>query len=171
MKGLVVYGFPAIGKTTVCKKFDNFIDLESSDYHWLFTEEQLKMSVEERKGIDKVKNPAWPQNYFEAIDNARKKYDYIFVAFAGIEYCQKNDIKYMRIYPSIDQKNDYLKRMKNRGNSDDFLEKMAKNFEDYINGCIDDKRAIKIEMQKGEYLEDCLKRLNIIPNDENEMIK
>ena len=28
-KGMAVYAFPASGKTTVSKKYDNFIDLES----------------------------------------------------------------------------------------------------------------------------------------------
>lgn len=161
-KGIVVYGFPAIGKTTVCKKYENFIDLESSDYQWKFSEEQLKMTAEERKGLDKVKNPDWPYNYFYAIEKARKNYDYIFVAFAGIEYCLKEKISYMRIFPTLDQKEDYIQRMRNRGNSEAFVEKMSANFENFINGCKNDKNSINIEMQKGEYLEDCLLRNNII---------
>lgn len=165
-KGIVVYGFPAIGKTTVCKKYDNFLDLESSDYQWMFTEEQLKMGVEERKGLDKVKNPTWPQNYYDAIDKAREKYDYVFVAFSGIEHCKEKNIEYIRIFPSIDQKEDYISRMRNRGNSQAFLDKIANNFESYITGCIDDDQAIKIEMKKGEYLEDCLKRVGIIKEKE-----
>ena len=28
-KGMAIYAFPASGKTTVSKKYDNFIDLES----------------------------------------------------------------------------------------------------------------------------------------------
>lgn len=160
--GIVAYGFPAIGKTTVCKNYDNFLDLESSNYKWIFTENQLKMSVEERKGVDKQLNPEWPNNYYQAIENARLKYDYIFVAYTGIEYCQQHNIKYMRFFPTLDQKEDYITRMKIRGNSPQFVEKIAENYENFITQCKSDNDSVRIELLPGEYLEDCLKRVGII---------
>ena len=44
------------------------------------------------------------------------------------------------------------------------------NFENYINSSKEDTQAIKIEMQKYEYLEDCLKRINIIKTDKESLL-
>lgn len=101
---------------------------------------------------------------------ARYEYDYIFVAYAGLEYCRKENIPYMRFFPTLDQKEDYIARMRNRVNGEAFVQKIANNFENYINSSKEDTRAIKIEMQKGEYLEDCLKRINIIKTDKESLI-
>lgn len=169
-KGMVVYAFPASGKTTVSEKYDNFIDLESGNFQYDLTPEQLKLSVEERKGLKRTQNPNWPGNYFEAIKLARYEYDYIFVAYAGLEYCKKENIPYMSFFPTLDQKEDYIARMRNRGNGEAFVQKIANNFENYINSSKEDTQAIKIEMQKGEYLEDCLKRINIIKTDKESLL-
>ena len=55
--------------------------------------------------------------------------------------------------------------MRNRGNSETFVQKIANNFENYINSSKEDTQAIKIETKKGECLEDCLKRIDIIKTD------
>lgn len=164
-KGMVIYAFPAIGKTTVSEKYDNFIDLESSNFQYLLTPTQLKLSVEERKGLKRTQNPNWPHNYFKAIKSAINKYEYVFIAYAGIEYCKKENIPYMRIFPTLEQKDDYIVRMRNRGNSETFVQKIANNFENYINNSKEDTEAIRIETKKGEYLEDCLTRIDIIKTD------
>ena len=93
-KGIVVYGFPCIGKSTLCDKENGnkYLDLESSDFQWVFTEEMKKMSVEERKGIVKQKNPDWPANYAKAITEAREKYDFIFVARGRTPFMKSNKL-------------------------------------------------------------------------------
>ena len=162
-KGSVVYGFPCIGKSTLCDSKQNngrFLDLESSDYQWLMTEEIKKMSVEERKGIDKQKNPDWPDNYARAIIEKRKEYDYVFVAFEGKMQCIKHNIPYWLIFPDYDCKEEYINRMRNRGNPEEFVQKIATNFDNFVKGCYDDTTAErKIVLHKGEYLADAIKKI------------
>lgn len=166
-KGTVVYGFPATGKTTLCKKYKDcgFVDLESGEYEYILTEEQKKLSTEERKGIKKEKNPAYPKNYLKAIKQAVKEYKFVFVSHQGIIQCAKNGIDYWRIFPRFDAKQEYVQRLINRGNNPHFVNGIETNFERYIMVAIEDdsphcKR--KIVMEKGEYLEDVFKKLGLL---------
>ena len=154
-QGYIIYGFPCVGKTTMCEKYKNCIDLESSNFQYILTEEQKKLSIEARKGLkDRVLNPEWPENYLNAILDAVKKYDYVFVAHQGIIECAKRNIPYWRVYPNINCKDEYVKRMIGRGNQGDFISNITKNFEKFVKGCIEDKHCQRhIELQKGETLE------------------
>lgn len=171
--GIIVYGFPSIGKSTLCNSKENqgrFLDLESSDYQWVFTDEMKKMSVEERKGIEKQKNPEWPENYTKAIIQARKSYDYIFIAHEGKIQCQKNNIPYWLIFPDHDCKDEYIQRMRARGNPEEFVAKIAQNYDNFVKGCFDDPLAErKIVMKKGEYLADIFKRIELENNQDMTM--
>lgn len=165
--GKVVYGFPAIGKTTLCKSYAQgkvrLLDLESSNYEYILTQTDKKLSVENRKGTLRIQNPEWPNNYLVAIIKSLKKYDYVFVAHAGIVLCAANNIPYWRIFPNYECKSEYLKRMKERGNSQYFIDKLEKNYENYIKESFeDDLCEEKIVLNKGEYLEDVFKRKNLI---------
>lgn len=169
-KGIVVYGFPCIGKSTLCQngKSKKYLDLESSDFQWLFTDEMKKMSVEERKGVVKQKNPDWPANYTKAIMEAREKYDYIFVAHEGKMQCKQNDIPYWLIFPDYACKNEYIQRMRDRGNPEAFVEKIAANFDNFVKGCYEDNDAKrKIVLKEGEYLSDVVNQLEDEDFDEN----
>ena len=161
-KGIVVYGFPCIGKSTLCDKENGnkYLDLESSDFQWVFTEEMKKMSVEERKGIVKQKNPDWPANYAKAITEAREKYDFIFVAHEGKMQCKQNGIPYWNIFPDYNCKDEYIQRMRDCGNPEAFVAKIAENFDNFVKGCYEDNGAeMNVVMQKGQYLSDIIKQI------------
>lgn len=165
-EGIVVYGFPACGKTTLFEKYSNsktFIDLESSNYQYILTKKQMQMPVEARKGTIRKVNPEWPNNYFKAIMESVKKYDFVFVAHTGIVWCAENNIPYWRIFPDYSCKEEYLKRMKDRGNSEHFLNSLEVNFDKYIEECYnDDKCERKIVLHKGEFIEDAFRSLHLL---------
>lgn len=48
MRGILIAGFGAIGKTTVSKKYDNVIDLESSSFKYIIDDELKKLNPEEK---------------------------------------------------------------------------------------------------------------------------
>lgn len=123
-KGIVVYGFPCVGKTTLCKKYANCIDLESSDFQYI---KNNTLTSEQSKGLkNRTINPNWPENYFEAIMQSIQNYDFVFVAHQGIIECKKHNVPYWRVYPNISCKNEYIERMKNRGNNECFISKFLK---------------------------------------------
>ena len=153
--GRIVYAFPATGKTFLCSKNSNYIELSSEQYRWLDVEHS-----ENNKGIYNVPNLAWPNNYLEAIKQAKRKYDFVFITHSGSVLCKKNGIHYDLIYPSKDCKMEYLNRMKNRGNNSTFIENMEENYDAYISELDgDDYPDEKIVLKQGEYLEDGIARL------------
>lgn len=66
MKTLIIRGYPGVGKTYVGKKYNNIVDLESSDYKWIYDDRVKNMEKELRKSTTYKKlNPKWPSNYIE----------------------------------------------------------------------------------------------------------
>ena len=65
MEGIIISGFAGIGKTTIAEKYQNrIIDLESSDFKWVYEDDTTaNMSKElyfqenkgNKKGIDFIK--------------------------------------------------------------------------------------------------------------------
>ncbi len=165
-KGVIVYAFPSSGKTTLCKNHDNMIDLESSDFRWLLTDEQKMLSVEELKGLPRVENPNWPQNYFDAIEKAISKYDFVFTANIGSEYAAEKGHEFWLFYPALSQKNEYIKRMEDRGNAPAFVKLISDNYENWINGMANNSKATKKVKLKSGYLTDTFIELGIIQQTE-----
>ena len=69
----VIAGFPGVGKSTAAKLHpDIFIDLESSDYHW----------IKDKNG-NNVCDPDWPMNYVAkiiALMNVESSHKYILIS-------------------------------------------------------------------------------------------
>lgn len=170
---LLIYGFPSVGKTTICKNNNKFLDLESSDYHWIYTNTEIASDIEGRKGSsDKILNPDWPENYYKAIKEAltSNQYDFVFVAFEGIVLAQKENIPYVRIYPEFNLKNEYAQRMRDRNNPEEFVEKIYQNWDKFILGCKEDYNQnciAKIELSSGQYVLDIVDKLEQISNVRN----
>jgi len=161
MKGKIVYAFPGSGKTTISQKYDNMIDLERSYYKHILTPEQEKLSEEERKGIQKADNPEWPQNYFNAIEEALAKYDYVFTSHIGIEYAIDKGHDFWLFYPSLDQKEEYKNRMIERGNAPYFIERMYNKFDTIVTGMMYNPNAAKKVEMKG-FLEESFQELGLL---------
>ena len=68
MSGILIAGFGAIGKTTVSKKYNNVMDLESSSFKYIIDDELKKLNPEEGKGLKSRKlNKEFPNNYYNEI--------------------------------------------------------------------------------------------------------
>ena len=49
METLIIWGYPGVGKSYVGKKYDYIVDLESSDYKWIYDDKVINMNKELRK--------------------------------------------------------------------------------------------------------------------------
>lgn len=162
-KGTVVYGFAGVGKSYICSKFKNAFDLEEELFRYLNVETN---KIEQGKGVLKKENKNFPNNYFKALEDAIKKYDYVFVSYNAIKYCQDNSIDYLLFFPQINYKETYLCRYYNRQNSENFINNLKENFNAFINKEKKDVYAEKIVfLKKDEFLEDTFKRLGLIKNN------
>ncbi len=160
---MIISGFPGIGKTTLAKKYVNVIDMESSDYTYILTEEERKIPREELKGVRKSKrNPRWPINYIEEIIKNMNKYDIILISHhpSVKQELENREIEFFLAIPELNCKEEYLKRYKSRKNKDRFINKVIENFDLYITMDYNLKQE-KIILKQGEYIEDILKRMNV----------
>ena len=151
--GIFIYAFTATGKTTLEKKYKNVIDMESTKYKYLDSNNN-----ETTKSTLRKINKDWPNNYFNALDEVKNKYDYILISDEICnEYLHKNNYEYWWIYPNKNLKIEYLKRCKNRGNNQEFINWYSKLWDEWINDCINDTKATRhIELKSKQYLEDVL---------------
>ena len=158
---IIIAGFATCGKSVLGRKYRNVIDLESSSYkHKNF---DTDLTVEQRKGTKREINDEWPQNYYNAIDEACKKYDVVLVQLKPerFNYFDENNIKYSIAYPSIDNWSEVEKRCIERGNNEDFIIRLKQVFKPYYEDSLKRKYEKMYILNNTETLEDCLIKDNI----------
>ncbi len=162
-KKIIVAGFGAIGKTVVGNKYDNIIDLESSNYKWDNTGYD-NIKPEGLKGIVRPINVNWPSNYYKAILEATKKYNIVLTSMHDyvLKFFEENDIEYYLAIPTLDSVGIIIERCYNRGNNKKFIDILIKTLYDF-DSRLNEYHPIKVlRLNKNEYLEDLLKRENLI---------
>ena len=138
MKTIIISAFPGTGKTYFYEKYKNsdikVLDSDSSNFSWI---------KDENGNNTTERNPDFPQNYINHIKENIGKVDIIFVSSHDIvrQSLYDNGIKYIVAYPDNDCKDEYLERYRNRGNTEEFINMMNKNWDKFINGMKNDKGA------------------------------
>ena len=160
---MIIAGWAGIGKTTLAKKYKNCIDLESSAYKWIYSDEDKKNSEKLKGDKSRTPNPDYPMNYINAIIDASKKYDVVCVwshPEHALAYYDQYGIDYVLCYPTKDANAEYTNRMRNRGNTDEFIKSLnnvyEKRFEEFNNN-----PHKKIILNPHETLEDRLLEMGI----------
>ena len=158
--GIIIAGFATCGKSMLGRKYRNVIDLESSPFKNIMITD---LSVEEQKGTKRELNPLWPQNYYDAIVEAKKKYDIVLVQLKPehFDYFDKNNIKYSIVYPNINNWEEVEKRCIERGNNDEFIKRLKEVFVPYYENAIKRNYEKLYILNGNETLEDVLKNNNI----------
>lgn len=156
---IFVYAFTASGKSTLARKYKNVIDMESTTFKYLGGKED-----EASKGSDdRILNPAWPNNYFEALDKVKNsnEYDYVLISDNICDsWLRENKVEYWQVYPNESLLSEYEARVRGRGNSEKFACYLRQVFCSWVEGCRNDKFASRhIELKSGEFLEDVLEGL------------
>lgn len=155
---LIIAGSAGVGKTTLAKKYDNVIDLESSPYKWDYS--NLKsQNLEVLKGTkDRIPNKDFPQNYINAIKKAIKEYDVVCVWLHfdnTVPLYLQNKLDFVLCFPELESVVGYKKRFIERGNSEEFANHIIETYEQFYNKCIKTPNK-KIILKNNETLEDCL---------------
>lgn len=155
---LVISAHAGSGKTILGKKYINVLDLESTDFKWIYPDEIKNMPKEKRKSIkNRTLNPMWPKNYVEEIKKNLNKYDFILIMSHPpfLDYMDKSSIHYILAYPNLSAKEIYMERYRKRGNNENWLKKINVDFELLINK-YEEKEVTKIILNDNEFLEDAL---------------
>lgn len=155
-KGIIIAGFSGIGKTTLSKKYKNVIDLDVSEYVYDETD-ILDIDIERRKGEYRKQNPNWPNNYIDTIKKVLDMYDIVLVwdrEDIMKEYIN-NGFEFMVCYPSKNDLDNYVKRYKNRGNTDKYIEMKVKQYDDRLK-LYTSLNVKKVVLENNKTLEDWL---------------
>ena len=156
---MIISAFAGSGKSYATKQLENAIDLESSDYQWIY-EDDVTDDVEARKGIDnRKKNPNFIKDYVDAIEKVKDEYDQVFIAAqpAVLEELVNRNIPFAVAYPTKDSKDTYIQRYIDRGNNEQFVNLMATNFYNFVDDMMNNKVASKhIVIEQNKHLLDYL---------------
>lgn len=155
---IVISAHAGAGKTILGQKYKNVLDLESSDFKWIYPDKIKNMPKEKRKSIkDRKLNPKWPQNYVDAIKSNMDKYDIILIMSHPpfLDYLDSINFEYILAYPTIESKEVYMERYQKRGNNKNWLEQIQVDF-DLLIEQYENKAVQKIVLTGNETLEDAL---------------
>ncbi|MCA9338793.1 hypothetical protein KC939_00420 [Candidatus Saccharibacteria bacterium] len=168
-KATIIAAFAGSGKSYLAEKYHGVLDLESSYFKW--ENKGLEhLSVEERKGITtRVLNREWPNNYIKEIVAQQDSYDIIFIILPHAllktekiaDYFFENNIDFYIARPKITALETIVKRLKARGNNEDFINQVKNNFPVFIEEFSKPKYK-SIVINNDEYLEDALLRLGFL---------
>lgn len=130
----VISAFPACGKTYAFNHFKDkysMLDSDSSEFSWI---------KDANSKNTKVRNPDFPANYIQHIKENIGKVDIIFVSShlqvrealteAGINYCT--------VYPKDGLKDEWISRMKARGDTNKAIQFISYNFESFVSSVLDE---------------------------------
>jgi len=153
---IIIAGFATCGKSVLRKKYKNVIDLESSLYKYKIHNDGL--TAEQRKATKREANNNWPQNYYDAIEQACKKYDVVLVKLSPeiFDYFDARNIKYSVVYPNLNNWNEVEKRCKERGNNEAFIKRLKEVFVTYYQDVEKRNYENLFILNGSETLEDCL---------------
>lgn len=167
--GKIIAAFAGVGKSYVGDKYNNILDLESTYYKWL-EDGVAHLTEEERKGNkNRVLNPEWPQNYIAEILKQKDNYDIVLIQLSHVrlknqeifEYFDANNIEYYVARPNMSGWLAIEQRLRNRGNTEEFVGQVRDNFKIFIEEFSKDKYK-QIIIEDGEFLEDALIKNDLI---------
>lgn len=151
IKTKIISAFPGCGKTYCFKNkqdcFKRILDSDSSHFSWI---------KDENGNNTKVRNPEFPDNYIKYIKDNIGKAEIIFVSSHEIvrKALEENNIEYTLIYPSIEQKEEWIRRFKNRNDNKQFIDFISNNWEKFINEMDNETfpKKIKLPWYYREYI-------------------
>lgn len=155
---LIISAFPATGKTTLSEKYSQgstgnpagnkvrVLDLESSDYRWV--EATANTSKEDRESFkgrsNRTERENWLKSYTDAIESSYREAlqeegvnTLILVAqfkelIEDLTLNRNLPIVFVQPKDSPENKAEYLRRVRARGNQEAFAVMLEKNFSDWI---------------------------------------
>lgn len=153
MRAKIISAFPACGKSTYYKNWsqyspenvwrkknngeqvyrtgtnepcgDRILDSDSSLFSWIYDENGNKTDQ---------RNPDFPNNYIQHIKEHMDTEDIIFVSSHKVvrDALKSEGIPYILIYPERNMKDEWMRRFRERGNSEAFIKFQDDNWDTFI---------------------------------------
>jgi hypothetical protein len=149
-RGMVISGFPGIGKSTCVQMFPDirFRDCNSALFGW---------ADEERT----IRHPNWPENYLRYVLDGLSDADVHFVSSHREvrEGLVCRGVPFICVYPERTSKSEYIERYRQRGESTSYIERIEKVYDDWIADMEAQRGCVLVRLAPGEYLSDILPTL------------
>ena len=159
MCGIVISVFAGLGKTYVGNKYSNVCDLVSSPYRYDYSGIDKKDYEKKKCDSSQIPNSQWPNNYLNAIIDARKKYDIVLVpsSLDVRELLLSNHIDFFFVLPSsdLDYREILINRYKKRENNNNLILEVMSYFDNWSREQNDYSYPIFV-LDKEQFLEDFL---------------
>lgn len=131
-KGIIICGFPGVGKSYAAQRSPDIEDIESTSFHypieWENINEPEKMRVEE--------NPNWVRDYVDHIENMASEYGYLYNLVSCHDKVREEldarSIPYIIVVPSKNLKDEYLARYVKRGDSFNFISQIDTHWDEWL---------------------------------------
>ena len=150
INGIIICGYPGIGKSTAASNKMNIEDAESRAYSHDFDPDTCT----------ETKNESFPGNYVDALEKLASKiggYEYVLASCHKEvrDELDKRGLPYIVVMPHFNCKDEYLQRYIKRGDSAEFIGKMYWNWEKWHDE-IDNSGCPVIHLWEGQNLSDIL---------------
>lgn len=139
----VIAAFPATGKSYLAQRYGRYADSDSSQFSW---------------SEPGVRHPLWPSNYLGYIDTQ--------IGAGRTVLCSTHQevrdalvrarIPFLLIYPAVELRSEYLKRMRSRGSGQRLLDFIGDHWDELIESCHQQEGCEHVVLDQGEYLSDVL---------------
>ena len=154
----IISAYPCCGKSYIYDNVDIIFRGEDEDIVVLDSDSNTFSWIEEN-GVKK-RNPDFPKNYIKYIKENIGQVDYIFVSSHKEvrKALSKANIKFTLVVPEKKLLNDWMIRMYNRGNDDDFINLQIDNWDNWLNEIDEEKGTYSkiIRLGRNQYLADVL---------------
>ena len=157
--GLIICGFPGVGKSTAAKTNINAVDCDSTHFHYKTDWAQIAKNepTDNEHSKKQKENPNWVSEYVDHIElmSSQFGYQYVFVS-SHIEVRTEMDVRglqYICVVPDKNLKDEYLIRYIKRGNEFDFINKLSFNWGDWLDE-IERCGMLVIHLKSGQFLSD-----------------
>lgn len=152
----VISAFAGMGKTTLANTYsETFCDIDPAEHKFILTKEQQALPVEQQKALVRERNPEWPLNYLADIKQkvASGKVVLISQHREILALLRQANISFVFVTPTHDSKSEYINRWQNRGNSEVYIQKRLRDFDEDIDYCLSTGEP-HLFLQDNQYLTD-----------------
>jgi len=164
---ILVLAYPGSGKTYLADHYKNVSDFEFQHYRYDYGEYK-HLPLEQLKGRTEIrtKNLDWPNNFFKALDSELQKGIIVVVPFATslldiLDYLEEsNGVRIIFAIQDAKSLEGLLESFKNRGNSEEFIERRRNDFQK-CHDVIAKSKFEKVYINENEYLSDALLKIGI----------
>lgn len=164
---ILVLAYPGSGKTYLSDNYKNVCDFEFQHYRYDYGDYK-HLPLEQLKGRTDIRTikPDWPNNFFNALDIELQKGRIVLIPFASsllevLEYLETTEgVRKIFAIQAKGSLESLLQNFRNRGNSEEFIERRRNDFEK-CHEVIAKSKFEKVYINENEFLSDALSRVGV----------